>query len=112
MLTEACRVLIKNGLEAIREKGRGGELQVKSRLGDNSVVELLVSDTGLGVRPDNLSKIFEIRWSTKEAGMGFGLFWTKEYIEGIGGSIKVESVWEEGTTFYIGLPAFVEQVGA
>jgi len=113
MLIEAFRVLIKNALEAIREKGRGGELKIESRLGPNAVVEVLISDTGIGVKPMNLSKIFEIQWSTKSgAGMGFGLFWTKEYVEGAGGSIEVESVWEEGTTFRVKLPAYVEQVNA
>jgi sensor histidine kinase regulating citrate/malate metabolism len=37
--------------------------------------------------------------------MGFGLFWTKDYIEGMGGSIKVESAWQEGASFNINLPA-------
>jgi signal transduction histidine kinase len=109
MLTEAFRVLIKNALEAVREKGEGGELKIESRLLPNAVVEVLISDTGIGVKPMNLSKIFEMRWSTKEgAGMGFGLFWTKEYIEGVGGEIEVESVWEEGTTFCVRLPVTVE----
>ncbi|MCP4536796.1 MAG: HAMP domain-containing histidine kinase [Chloroflexi bacterium] len=111
MLIEAFRVLLKNALEAIREKGKGGELKIESRLAPNAIVEVLISDTGIGVKPMNLSKIFEMRWSTKKgAGMGFGLFWTKEYIEGAGGTIEVESVWEEGTTFHVRLPTNVEQV--
>lgn len=110
MLIEAFRVLIKNSLEAMREKGKGGELKIESRLGHNTVVEVLISDTGIGVKPMNLSKIFEMQWSTKKgAGMGFGLFWTKEYVEGVGGSIKVESIWEEGATFLVSLPACVEK---
>jgi signal transduction histidine kinase len=109
MLIEACRVLIKNALEAIREKGQGGELKIESHLGRNNMIEVLISDTGIGVKPMDISKIFEMRWSTKQgAGMGFGLFWTKEYVEGAGGSIKVESVWEEGTTFRVSLPAYIE----
>jgi sensor histidine kinase regulating citrate/malate metabolism len=36
--------------------------------------------------------------------MGFGLFWAKDYIEGLGGSIKVESVWQQGTCFRVRLP--------
>ena len=113
MLTEAFRVLIKNALEAIREKGQGGELQIESRIMPNAVVQVLISDTGIGVKPMNLSKIFELRWSSKKgAGMGFGLFWTREFIDGIGGSIHVESVWEEGTSFRVRLPASVEQAKA
>ena len=108
MLTEACRILVKNAVEAIREKDQGGKLQIESRLGDNSTVELLISDSGVGIKAEDLSRIFEMQWSTKKAGMGFGLFWTKEYIEGLGGSIKVESVWGEGTTFKVCLPSFVE----
>lgn len=105
MLIEAFRVLIKNALEAVREKGKGGEIKIETRLGQGPYVEATVSDTGIGIKPMHLSKVFELRWSTKgEAGMGFGLFWTKEYIEGLGGSIRVESVWEEGSTFYVRLP--------
>ncbi len=108
MLIEAFRVLIKNSVEAIQERGQGGELRIESRLSGSSTVEVSISDSGLGIRPEDLNKVFELRWSTKEKGMGFGLFWTKEYIEGLGGSIKVESVWQEGTTFRMHLPSSVK----
>ncbi|RLC67981.1 MAG: hypothetical protein DRI48_00820 [Chloroflexi bacterium] len=105
MLTEAFRVLIKNAVEAVREKGGGGEVQIESRLNeDGSCVEVSFSDDGIGIQPEHLSKVFELRWSTKETGMGFGLFWTKEFVEGLGGSIEVESVWQEGTTISMALP--------
>jgi signal transduction histidine kinase len=107
MLTETFKVMVKNAVEAIREKGGGGDLWIESRLDDDAVAEVLIRDNGIGIEPENLSKVFEMRWSTKKAGMGFGLFWTKDYIEGLGGSIKVESVWQKGTTFRISLPASV-----
>lgn len=109
MLTEVFRVLIKNAIEAIKEKsqenGAEGELRVKSYMGDESTVEVMVQDNGNGIKPENLSNIFELGWSTKKAGMGFGLFWVKDYVEGLGGRIKVHSVWREGTTFRVQLPA-------
>ena len=107
MLAEAFRVLIKNAVEAIQEKGGGGELRVESRLSGSSVVEVSFSDTGMGIRPENLGKVFELQWSTKETGMGFGLFWTKEYVEGLGGSIRVESIWQKESTFRVRLPSSV-----
>lgn len=113
MLTEAFRVLIKNALETIREKnqhnGKGGYLWIESHHGNEAMVEVLIRDNGKGIKPENLNKIFELGWSTKEAGMGFGLFWTKDYIEGLGGTIIVESIWQKGTSFCIRLPALVEQ---
>jgi len=103
-LAEAFKVLVENALDAIREKGQGGELWVKSWQENTETVNVLISDNGIGIRPENVGKIFELQWSTKNTGMGFGLFWTKEYIEGLGGNIRVESVWQEGTTFAINLP--------
>jgi signal transduction histidine kinase len=112
MLSEAFRVLIKNAIEALCQKHQGGELRIESRLSqsDDSVVEVLVSDSGTGIKQEHLSKVFEMKWSTKEgAGMGFGLFWTKDYIDGLGGKIKVESIWQKGTTFHVSLPACCER---
>jgi signal transduction histidine kinase len=109
MLTEAFKILVKNALEAIKEKKNShnrssGNLWVETGLGDESTVEILLRDDGIGIKPEDLDKIFEMRWSTKEAGMGFGLFWTKDYIEGQGGSIRVDSTWQEGTCFQLNLP--------
>lgn len=109
MLTEAFRVVLKNALEAVRERIRensrhSGGLWVESRVGHDPTVQVLIRDNGMGIKPENLNRIFELRWSTKDIGMGFGLFWTKDYIEGLGGNIKVESVWQEGTNFCIHLP--------
>ncbi len=115
MLTEAFKVIIKNAFDAMREKypmvtdssarvGGEGILQVQSRLEGAQTIEVVIKDNGSGISSENLHKIFEIGWSTKKAGMGFGLFWTKDYIEGLGGSIVVESVPQEGTTFRVRIP--------
>ena len=57
------------------------------------------------IEPENLEKIFEMRWTTKtESGLGFGLFWARDYIEGLGGHIDVQSEWLKGSTFRVLLP--------
>jgi signal transduction histidine kinase len=111
MLAEAYKVLVKNAVEAIQEKGGDGNLWVESRLQPNWFIDVLVRDSGIGIKSEDLEKIFEERWSTKEAGKGFGLFWTKDYVEGLGGSIRVESMLDEGTTICISLPSLTVQEG-
>jgi signal transduction histidine kinase len=105
MLTEAFRVIIKNSVEAMSERGGERWLTIESRPAKEGWVEVLIKDNGTGIKKENLSRIFEMRWTTKSAGLGFGLFWAKDYIEGLGGRIMVESVWQKGTTFRITLPA-------
>ncbi|MCB0209000.1 MAG: GAF domain-containing protein [Anaerolineae bacterium] len=108
MLKEAFKIIIDNALEAVKEKveqvGKGGDVWIESRRVGSNKVQITIRDSGIGIKPDNLSRIFEMRWSTKEVGMGFGLFWTKEYIEGLAGSIDADSTWNQGTTFKIILP--------
>jgi signal transduction histidine kinase len=106
MLTEAFRTLVKNAVEAMEsvEPGRRG-LWVTSRLVAGNTVEVTVRDAGSGIRPEHLSKVFEMRWSTKPQGLGFGLFWTRDFVEGLGGQIRLESQWGKGSTFVVRLPA-------
>ncbi|MFP4394822.1 MAG: ATP-binding protein [Anaerolineales bacterium] len=118
MLTEAFRVLIKNAIEAVEAaeaaeaadageaKAREtGEVRIVSRRAPASdEMVITVADTGVGIPRQHLHKIFEIGWSSKDVGMGFGLFWTRDYVHGLGGHIDVESEAGEGTTFTVRLP--------
>ncbi|MDM8527589.1 GAF domain-containing protein [Anaerolineales bacterium HSG24] len=104
MLTEAFKILIKNAVEAMLEKKGFGNLWLTTQQKQTNIV-VSIRDDGTGIKPEYLKRIFEMGWSSKEGkGMGFGLFWTKDYIEGLKGTISVKSVWEEGTTFLIVLP--------
>ncbi len=104
MLTEGFNVLLKNALEALREMDKTGELWLQTTL-EGTVIKVVIRDNGPGIKPSNVAKIFEMGWSSKQGkGMGFGLFWTKDYIEGLGGTIQVESVVGQGTAFIIKLP--------
>lgn len=119
MLVETFHILLKNGIEAILEKhmttadaaqgrkinGEPGVLRVESHCLNGEVIEVLVTDNGLGIAPENLDHIFELRWSTKETGLGFGLFWLKDYVEGLGGLVEVRSILGAGSTFCLTLPA-------
>ena len=63
-----------------------------------------ISDTGRGIAPEHIAKIFEPYYSTKETGTGLGLAIVKKAIDDHGGSITVSSEEGSGTTFTIVLP--------
>jgi signal transduction histidine kinase len=106
MLIEVFRVIIKNALEAIQETGRAGQVSVESRYApETREIEVVIRDNGTGIRPENLSKIFELKYTTKKYGMGFGLFWARDYVEGLGGSVEVNSEPGVGTTFILRFPS-------
>ncbi|MBI5598182.1 MAG: PAS domain S-box protein [Deltaproteobacteria bacterium] len=70
----------------------------------HGLVEILVMDTGEGVQPENLARIFDPFFSTRDSGTGMGLALVHRIIESHGGTIYVSSTPGEGTTFKIVLP--------
>lgn len=109
MLTEAFRVVIRNAADALHEKygsrnGEEGLLQVESTMDDDAIV-VTIRDNGPGIAAANARRIFDMGWSTKRGmGMGFGLFWARNFVEGLGGHIDVESTPDEGAAFRFFLP--------
>jgi signal transduction histidine kinase len=68
------------------------------------VARIEVADTGRGIRPEDLVKVFEPYFSTKETGTGLGLAIVKKVVDDHGGTIDVKSKPGEGTKFTITLP--------
>jgi two-component system sensor histidine kinase HydH len=99
------QVLLNLYLNAIDSMENGGQLKVEIT-GDRHRrnVAIQVSDTGRGIRRENLSKIFEPYFTTKSTGTGLGLAIAHNIVEAMGGKITVESDTETGTTFTIALP--------
>ena len=89
----------------------GGELLVRLRREVNWV-ELSVTDTGVGMTPEQLERCFEEYWSDKKGGTGLGLSSARRTVEEHGGTIGVVSEPGRGTSFSIFLPAFAEITGA
>jgi len=85
----------------------GGELIVRLRRHGNQV-ELSVTDTGVGMPPEDLERCFEVYYSTKREGTGLGLSTTKRIVEEHDGRIHVVSEVGRGTSFTILLPLLVE----
>ncbi|NER32354.1 MAG: GAF domain-containing sensor histidine kinase, partial [Symploca sp. SIO1C4] len=105
MLAEAFRIVLKNGAEALLESKNERKLWLRTSWSGRDQLQVFIQDSGTGIKETHLTKIFDMGWSTKEGqGMGFGLFWTKDYVNGMGGEIRVESVWQQGTSFCIELP--------
>ncbi len=89
--------LFINAVQAIG--GDGGHLNVKLSP-DDDMVRIEIADTGNGIPEENLSKIFEPYFSTKETGTGLGLAIVHKIIEIHNGTIEVDSKVGEGTKFY------------
>ena len=102
-LHSALTNLIINGLQAMN--GSGGKVVVSlSSEDEGRRVRIDVSDTGRGIAADDISKVFEPYYSTKETGTGLGLAIVKKAVEDHQGTITVKSKAGEGTTFTITLP--------
>lgn len=99
--------LIVNARDALDQKG-GGEIKVVSRFKSPDKVEILFSDTGIGMPPHIKNRIFEPFFTTKEAGKGTGLGLNISYriVKDHGGDISVTSTEGKGTTFILTFPVY------
>ena len=102
-LHSALTNLIINGLQAM--DGNGGALDIGLSSEDQGRrARIDVTDTGRGIDADDISKVFEPYYSTKETGTGLGLAIVKKAVDDHQGTITVRSKVGEGTTFSLTLP--------
>lgn len=95
--------LVINAVEAI--DGAGGSISIKLSNTDADFVKVEITDSGCGIAAQDISKVFEPYFSTKETGTGLGLAIVKKAVDDHGGTISVASKEGGGTTFTIILPA-------
>jgi two-component system sensor histidine kinase/response regulator len=107
MTNTIIRNLLSN---AIKYTATGGKIEITSKI-ENNYVEVTVSDTGVGIKEENIGKLFRIdeNFSTKgtndETGTGLGLILCKEFVKKNGGDIWVTSKLGKGSNFTFKLPA-------
>jgi len=92
--------VIKNAMEAMT---RGGRLRIEAR-GDDAWAYLAFTDTGVGIAPEDLPRIFQPYFSTKGGGHGLGMMIVQRILRGHGGQIGLESQPGRGTTVTLQFP--------
>lgn len=103
--------LVKNACEAIAMNPADQEprLTVRTTLQEQGWVALIIKDSGVGVEPEHLQKLFQYGFTTKPKGHGFGLHYCANVLKAMGGDIAVSSDGKgKGTTFTLLFPAEIE----
>jgi len=99
--------LIQNAFEAMPG---GGTLTVGTRYAGNAQIEVVVADTGRGVEPEAMARLFDAFYTTKPGGTGLGLAIVKNLVENYGGTITVNSQVNAGARFTILLPVHLSNM--
>ncbi|MEW6375543.1 MAG: ATP-binding protein [Thermodesulfobacteriota bacterium] len=107
-LTQAFINIMKNGMQAMEQ---GGALRIETHSFKDRV-EVVISDSGSGIPPDRMEKIFNYYYTTKEKGVGLGLPIAHRIIEAHDGQLKVESQVEFGTKVTVTLPLERKEVSS
>jgi len=107
-LQQVCTNLILNAIQAMPE---GGGLTLRTSADSEGQLNIEVQDTGCGISPENMRKLFTPFFTTKGKGVGLGLAVTYGIIQRHKGRIEVQSKEGEGTTFTIHLPRHHEEKG-
>jgi two-component system sensor histidine kinase AtoS len=102
-INRAIQNVLINAVQAAAERKGSVTLNCQQK---EFYVDIRVEDTGVGINPAQMSKIFDPYFTTKQgkSGTGLGLYITKKVVEDHNGSIKVDSTPDVGTTFTIRLP--------
>jgi PAS domain S-box-containing protein len=95
--------LMLNGIDAMKGTTEEGELTIKSEAGDGQVL-VSVSDTGMGLPPEQAEQIFKAFFTTKDQGTGMGLPISRSIIESHGGHLWATGASGRGATFQFTLP--------
>jgi signal transduction histidine kinase len=94
-----------NGTEAMAGvEDRPRELTIRSQPHDGEHVTLAVHDTGVGIDPNHLDRLFNAFFTTKGDGMGMGLSISRSIIEAHGGRLWATPNPDHGATFHFALP--------
>lgn len=109
------QLVLHLGGNALKFTSPGGQVRIEARADANHGVEILVTDTGIGIPEDQLDRIFERFYQVDQSlvrrfgGTGLGLALCKSIVEVHGGTISVESSIGEGSKFTVWLPTKVPQ---
>ena len=98
------QALLNLARNAVQAMPAGGTLTIAAAVSKDGRVEIRVSDTGVGIAPENLAKIFDLYFTTKQSGTGIGLSLVYRTVQLHNGDIDVESTPGVGTTFVIKMP--------
>jgi signal transduction histidine kinase len=102
--------LVMNGIEAMQAvTDRPRELRIRTQPHESDTVLVAVQDTGLGLEPQSLPRLFEAFYTTKPAGMGLGLSISRSIVEAHGGRLWATPNDGPGATFQFTLPAESER---
>jgi PAS domain S-box-containing protein len=96
--------LMLNGIDAMKETTGGGELTINSQRGENEQLAVSVSDTGVGLPPEQVDQIFNAFFTTKPQGTGMGLHISRSIVESHGGRLWATNNSSRGASFYFTLP--------
>lgn len=106
------QVLINLAANGVKYNRRGGSVEIRLGAGPASRVSIAVRDSGIGIAPEDLTRIFDpfyrvarddARARANSSGLGLAIAHT--LVQGMGGSLEVDSRLGEGSTFVVGLPA-------
>jgi signal transduction histidine kinase len=98
-MKQALTNLIQNAFEALPD---GGAVTLEAF--GNRELSIVIGDTGTGIPPDKLKRIFLPFFTTKDKGVGMGLALAHKIVASHGGRIEVQSVEGKGTTFTVIMP--------
>jgi signal transduction histidine kinase len=106
---ELSQVFFNMIINAIQAMNGHGILRIETGLSNGQIL-IRIADNGPGISKENIDKIFDAFFTTKEVGKGtgLGLYISKKIIEGYGGTIVAHSKFGEGTEFEIRIPVDVQ----
>jgi PAS domain S-box-containing protein len=103
-LQQVLMNLMLNGIEAMQDAKTGGQLTIRALMAERGQLLISVTDTGVGVSPEQADHIFNAFFSTKAQGTGMGLSISRSIVESHGGRLWATSNSGRGATFSFTLP--------
>jgi signal transduction histidine kinase len=100
--------LIMNSIDAMKDVDGSREFAIKSQRAENEQLLMSVSDTGVGLPPQQAEQIFHAFFTTKLHGTGMGLSISRSIVESHGGRLWAADNSPRGASFYFALPAKAE----
>jgi signal transduction histidine kinase len=107
-LQQVLMNLMSNGIDAMKDGSGARHLAIKSQIAESGQVLISVSDTGVGLPPQQEDQIFSPFFTTKPHGTGMGLRISRSIVESHGGRLWAADNSPRGASFYLTLPTKVE----